>query len=485
MGMMGLRVVQLFILVALSRAGFMKRHGASTPNDAQIEDEALRQQVLQLRSQMEAVGERMNKLYGREGNLSTSKAAPGVQSWYVKFEAMVHAGGPMSSQLKSLEEAQASLFSFSNVISIARREELLAQRDQKQLLLGLLMSCRRSPFEKQLDALLSSAGDYKALPMLDMLKYLRKRDDFQTPVAIQVADYLDDHPEQPASPDTVVARSGKLLEAEKAAETQSGIAEKPVREAAAVPNKDASAMTQAISNLVRAKQVTAMPHHTHPVDAQALQGQKETEEPTKDFSDEVAQAEEEAMSIVAQAEDSQLQKQSLLAISLEAGRSPLQKGSGSTLEALQNHLSHLKDTVRQKLIAEKDQLNILLAASTRRKDSSADEARKLLLVAKAEGRIFSKGLAVDRERIEALQDAVDAVRSGNVKAVQAARKRIRSLQQEARLHRTNKFLVLLGIGQNSSSEDCPYCVAQCMEKCHTAGKSYVSCLTGCADAKTA
>lgn len=31
-------------------------------------------------------------------------------------------------------------------------------------------------------------------------------------------------------------------------------------------------------------------------------------------------------------------------------------------------------------------------------------------------------------------------------------------------------------------KDCPYCVAQCVDKCHTAGKPYVTCLTDCADA---
>jgi len=32
------------------------------------------------------------------------------------------------------------------------------------------------------------------------------------------------------------------------------------------------------------------------------------------------------------------------------------------------------------------------------------------------------------------------------------------------------------------NRDCPYCAAQCVDKCHTAGKPYVTCLTDCADA---
>jgi len=32
------------------------------------------------------------------------------------------------------------------------------------------------------------------------------------------------------------------------------------------------------------------------------------------------------------------------------------------------------------------------------------------------------------------------------------------------------------------NRDCPYCAAQCVDKCHTAGKPYATCLTDCADA---
>jgi len=32
------------------------------------------------------------------------------------------------------------------------------------------------------------------------------------------------------------------------------------------------------------------------------------------------------------------------------------------------------------------------------------------------------------------------------------------------------------------NRDCPYCAAQCVDKCHTAGKPYVQCMTDCADA---
>jgi len=499
--MIGLRAFQVSILFALSRAGFLEPHDASTRSDAQIKAEAnrrasLRKEVFQLRSRLESTEERIRKLYGPGGKLSKSKWAPRAKSWYAKFLAKVHAGGPMSVQLQHLHEAKEGLEDLAAVMSSSGHHMLAQNRkEQEELLLGILVTRRNLPFEKQLEVLLSS--DYNnALPMLDMLEALRKAGDFRTPLANQVADYLDMHPEQSAAPGHAFEKSEKTLYPKKAAEAQSGMAEVSAGEvAAAISGKEDGGHSKAAAT-TRAAQVEALATKDDLAQAIATTPtKKETEEASQAFPEEMAQAEEEAKQTVAQLEEDaepaeetdeqELQQQSFLAISVKAGRHSLHEGRDSTLIALQHHLSHLKSTVRQKLEAEKAQLDILLAAATRRKDSATNDARKFLFIAKAERRTFSKELAVDKLRIHAMQDAVDAVRSGNVEAVQAARIKIRRLEEEARQHRTNKFLVLLGIGQDSSSEDCPYCVAQCMEKCHTAGKSYVSCLTGCADAKTA
>lgn len=494
--MIGLRAFQVFILFALSRAGFLKPHDASTRSDAQIKAEAnrrasLRKEVFQLRSRLESAGERIRKLYGPGGKLSKSNSAPRAKSWYAKFHAKVHAGGPMSLQLRHLHEAKEGLKDLGPVLSSSGHHMLAQNRkEQEELLLGILVTRRKLPFEKQLEVLLTS--DYNALPMLGMLEALRKAGDFRTPLANQVADYLDTHPEPSAAPGRAVAKSEKTLYPKKAAEAQSGMAGVAAGEvAAAISGKEDGGQSKPAAT-TRAAKVEAPATNDDLAQAQAIATtptKKETEEASQAFPEEMAQAEEEAKQTVAQLEgddepaeetqERQLQQQSLLSISFKAGRQ-----IDSTLTALQRHLSHLKSTVHQKLEAEKAQLDILLAAATRRKDSATIDARKFLFIAKTERRTFSKELAVDKLRIHAMQDAVDAVRSGNVEAVQAARNKIQRLEEEARQHRTNKFLVLLGIGQDSSSEDCPYCVAQCMEKCHTAGRSYVSCLTGCADDKT-
>jgi len=42
--------------------------------------------------------------------------------------------------------------------------------------------------------------------------------------------------------------------------------------------------------------------------------------------------------------------------------------------------------------------------------------------------------------------------------------------------------MFLQLANTFMERDCPYCAAQCVDKCHTAGKPYVTCLTECADA---
>jgi len=42
--------------------------------------------------------------------------------------------------------------------------------------------------------------------------------------------------------------------------------------------------------------------------------------------------------------------------------------------------------------------------------------------------------------------------------------------------------MFIQLASSITNQDCPYCAAQCVDKCHSAGKPYVQCLTDCADA---
>jgi len=100
---------------------------------------------------------------------------------------------------------------------------------------------------------------------------------------------------------------------------------------------------------------------------------------------------------------------------------------------------------------------------------------------KREERSFKKWSVMQEHDIQSMKEAVKAIKSHDVKALdkakQALEASVKSLQSK-----NNGFLVLLDLGHQFMQKDCPYCAAQCVDKCHQEGKPYVTCLTQCADA---
>lgn len=100
---------------------------------------------------------------------------------------------------------------------------------------------------------------------------------------------------------------------------------------------------------------------------------------------------------------------------------------------------------------------------------------------KREERTFKKWAASQKHDIASMKSAVAAIRSGDLKALGKAKSALeaslKSLQSK-----NGGFLVLIQLGNEFMEQDCPYCAAQCVDKCHADGKPYTSCLTECADA---
>jgi len=132
--------------------------------------------------------------------------------------------------------------------------------------------------------------------------------------------------------------------------------------------------------------------------------------------------------------------------------------------------------VREKLHKKKAQ-----DIAARMKKSSAKDKHTITILQKREERTWKKWSAMRQHDIKALGEAVDGVKKGDMKAVQKAREALESSLQ-AMQSQTGGFLYLIQMGHRLMKRDCPYCAAQCMDKCHTAGKPYVQCLTDCADA---
>lgn len=101
--------------------------------------------------------------------------------------------------------------------------------------------------------------------------------------------------------------------------------------------------------------------------------------------------------------------------------------------------------------------------------------------AKREDRRFKKWAAMRNHDIVAMRDAVAGVKKGDMKAVGRAKAALEA-SLKAMQSQTGGFLYLIQMGHSLMKRDCPYCAAQCVDKCHTAGKPYVQCLTDCADA---
>lgn len=123
-----------------------------------------------------------------------------------------------------------------------------------------------------------------------------------------------------------------------------------------------------------------------------------------------------------------------------------------------------------------EELNNLIS-----KASLGKTQRVLKATLKREEHDYKKWVALRRHDIDSMKAASEAVRSGDVKALERAKNALEK-SLEALKGRSSGFLVLLAMGHRLLDQDCPYCAAQCVEACHNRGEPYVGCLTECADA---
>lgn len=100
---------------------------------------------------------------------------------------------------------------------------------------------------------------------------------------------------------------------------------------------------------------------------------------------------------------------------------------------------------------------------------------------KKERRDFEKQAAMSKHDIQSLKTAISAVEKGDMKALMTAKTALSS-SLKAMEAKSGGFLYLIQLGHRATNRDCPFCAAQCFDKCHAAGKSYVQCLTDCQDA---
>uniref|UniRef100_A0A7S4VS31 Uncharacterized protein n=1 Tax=Alexandrium monilatum TaxID=311494 RepID=A0A7S4VS31_9DINO len=162
------------------------------------------------------------------------------------------------------------------------------------------------------------------------------------------------------------------------------------------------------------------------------------------------------------------------------GRAAEQAAAGEKLaRSLEQRVKSMERELKTKEASYKRRAQLLTqraeSASSRKERHLAETLRR------REERNFKK-LSVIRSRdIASMRAAVEAVRRGDVKALQSTRAALVASLQALKSQNAG-FLVLLSLGHRAMGRDCPYCAAQCIDKCRQVGNSYVKCLGDCAEA---
>jgi len=150
--------------------------------------------------------------------------------------------------------------------------------------------------------------------------------------------------------------------------------------------------------------------------------------------------------------------------------------------ALEARLTKLEAAESRRDVLHRDQMKKMEEAAIEQdKKKASTLAHRIRLLKRSEDRKFAKEAALGRKDVMSLKEAVTAIKTGDVKALQKAQSALQGLLKVMEAQ-SGGFLVLIQLTHRAEGLDCPYCAAQCVEKCHTAGKPYSACLADCADA---
>lgn len=151
------------------------------------------------------------------------------------------------------------------------------------------------------------------------------------------------------------------------------------------------------------------------------------------------------------------------------------------VNALSHRIQHLEESEKHRAELHAKEMKSLESAAEKKDKENPNLAHRLRLMKKGEDRKFKKEQALAHSDLLSLKAAVTAIQKGDIKALErtqlALKRSLQSMQAQS-----GHFLVLIQMAHRLEGLDCPYCAAQCVDKCHTEGKSYVECLTQCADA---
>jgi polyhydroxyalkanoate synthesis regulator phasin len=150
----------------------------------------------------------------------------------------------------------------------------------------------------------------------------------------------------------------------------------------------------------------------------------------------------------------------------------------STAAAFDKRVMALENDAKVQQLRHNKKLDELKASLKSSKEKAAAIYKALI---KREDRNYKKWHARSQSDIASMTEAAAAFRTGDVKALNHARAALQK-SLDALKSKNGGMLVFLQQAHTLLEKDCPYCAAQCVEKCHSNGNAYVVCLGECADA---
>jgi uncharacterized protein len=149
--------------------------------------------------------------------------------------------------------------------------------------------------------------------------------------------------------------------------------------------------------------------------------------------------------------------------------------------ALQSRLKKMQDSEDRMEEHNQREMTALNKMALDKKNNTA-AVHQIKRMQKRDNRDFKKRAAVAKHDIAVLSQAIESVKKGDMAGLAKAQNALTASMKAAQA-RGGKFLYLIQLVHRAENQDCPFCVAQCVDKCHNAeGKPYVACLTVCADA---
>lgn len=154
---------------------------------------------------------------------------------------------------------------------------------------------------------------------------------------------------------------------------------------------------------------------------------------------------------------------------------------GPIVKALQMQLHRMEEGRRRATSLHKNVMEQLAAAEEKALKKNTRTAKQVRLMERAEKRKYGKQLAMAESDIRNLHKAIEAVSRGDIRGLQQTQAALET-SMKAMQAQSGGFIYLIQLAHRAAGLDCPYCAAQCIGKCHTAGRPYAVCLSECAEA---